>query len=248
MSQQPNNGFVREEMPLNPLMMRKMAIYGTPVEGSQQAPSMRPEFYNNNFRLKVWTGTKDQDGRAESITLKFDYEQIRMFLMHLHDIARSESTQPEKHVEKNLRMDTRPNAERGAKLPDGEVVYGRDENGMIYMVFGSWKKPHCVFKFGLTDWHQYYDQNGKPWAEGFASRRRAINWTDMVIKQIDNIIFRDQKEEPKKQQQGNRGGGGNRSGNGGGYGGGNRSSGGNGGGGYGGGNSGGSDLDDDLPY
>lgn len=234
------NGPTREEMPHNPLKLKKFKMYGEKIEGSDRSPSLQPEYYNNNFRFLVWTGVADDKDKGR-LLLKFAYQDFREFLYNLRDLAMNPDTTPFKSKVQNMRVDTRPGAERGARLPESDLFYGRDEQGLIYIVATAYKRPPCVFKFRLSEWHQYYESNGQPWTESKGSHRRAANWADMMISMIDMIMFRDCKEEEKRDNR--QGGYGAGSGGGNSYGGGNRQ----GGGGYGGGQ--GSTLDDDdTPY
>lgn len=212
--------------------LTSLQLKAKPAMGSKRPAGLAIKSWKNKPSLTVFSNVEGAP-RSGIFGLNLYPYQFMTFLAGLRRIATTPFIQGEKLTNKLVVFD-KPTQD---KQRIGDLVYGRDDNGILYVCLISADEQYPKIPFMFTQPRQYEHEGVTPQE---ASRDYCIGcldwWKALMPKHIaDNFV--DETKEPRPGQGGGYGGGG------GGY---NNNSG---GGGY---NSGGGGAsqpaDDDLPF
>lgn len=217
----------------------KLRVNGSaPLDGAQYPPSLGVSMVQNQPRIEIFTGTK-QDGKNLVLRAKFDTDNFYSVLAALGELVDGDNDT----MIKVANLQGPPHN----LFKDSTLVFGKDAEGVMFMSVMKKNAPNIKIKLLPSKYHNWTERDGAAMSEARVSRYFTKGW----IKRNENIMANVLDTHfTERQPGGNRGGGGgnfNRGGGGNNYGG-NRGGGNNyNSGGSGGGNSGGGDFGDEFP-
>lgn len=222
----------------------KLRLYAPPVQGSDRAPVLIPDVFENNPRLRVRTNVQN-DANKGYIEAAMNSKVFFKLMEGVRQLAKGELKNPDGTPSNGFRIENYGHPFlQGQRSKEKRIVsmtsVTKNPQGIISISITAGKsRPIIDFVLLEDDYHYFKDLNGNPMPEALSSSLAAIAWANMMEKYMTVALKKYVTPAwvlKRQQQQAN--GGGYGGGQGGGYGGGNRGGNnnyGNGGGNYGGG-------------
>ena len=228
----------------------KLALKGEKQEGSKGFPDLKLRFINNNPRITIYPNLESD---SSPINIAMDTVMMDFIIDTLNMAIRSKEPCGWTLDIKDKPWDRQANRRSEHFQVTGKIGIGRDENGVVFMKVGAYKRPSLKFNFKSPYLLDIKTKSGEAVSPSIESEIAATGWVRRITSMYYVVAATNFTENQGNGQQRNNNGGGYGGGNnnGGGYGGGNNNGGGNGGGGYGNNNQSkpsSSGWDNDIPF
>ncbi|EOC8614110.1 hypothetical protein ACI5OW_003247 [Salmonella enterica subsp. enterica serovar Schwarzengrund] len=187
------------------------------VEGGNSVPSLKISVAKNQPRITVYTGRKDQQGRAESIWARMSSYAFYNLLAILEQVAKGKPGQ--RFAMKNEKViDDRNNPGKKKQITESTTWVGKNDDGSVYIAVTAYQKPNIQFVFKPPRFHALVDESGQPLQIGVVSPLCALEFVRIHRAVLPSILATNFDGESRSVSNGgnnsynrnNNNGGGNR--------------------------------------
>lgn len=188
----------------------RLHLTAEPQAGGTKSPRLSIYYHKNKVSIEVRTNVpSDMDGQERGIIrAEIDPHVFFMFLSALRGAADgAPGERPERIRIKRPDFQKRNN---GEPVLECTLVFGKDQEGVVYISVLSWKKdrPAIRFPFAIDKFIELVKADGSPWSKADASVELARGYCKLWEQLIPQYMFNRYKQEEFKPRNGGGGGGG----------------------------------------
>lgn len=161
-------------------------MFAPRIDGCTGMPKLSFAELEGNPRVTVYTNNSNDNINKGIISAPMNPVTFFIFLDELIDIAKGPSGTVSR-VECKTR-ERLPDGKFGDIIPNTELLYGKDDEGMVWIGVRGKDRPNIKFEFKLSDFHRFIKPNKEPMSATEASCAQAIGTAECLKKVYGNVI------------------------------------------------------------
>jgi hypothetical protein len=157
-------------------------------------PSIRSKMVwasrNGHPRVTVYTNHPQEQGLKGILNAPMDALTFKIFARKFREVCLTEGEQ------KGNKVDCLGSAfdDQGKRIPNekrlvGELWFGKDANGIVWLSLVAPDRPRVKFELRLSEWHKIYF-NGQPLTEAEASKQQGLSYVETLVECFSDITKR----------------------------------------------------------
>lgn len=162
-----------DEVKIRNRVLDKYNMYATSTNlDFRQTPRLVWSEWRGNPRITVYTNNPKDTLNYGMINAPMNPETFFAFLNELEDMANGPNG-----VKGNLACYTRfknPEGGYGEKTLLSNLLFGKDDEGMIWLSVISGTRPKIKFEFTISDFHEFTFSDGRPVDKASSSKRQLL--------------------------------------------------------------------------
>lgn len=167
----------------------RLALYAPALEGDTRSPRLAWCIYKGNPRLTVFTNTKTDSVSSGIIPAPMDPRTFFAFLEALRACANGEPGKKGKVTCLTSNRDDNGNGSAtGEKVLLSEIVYGKDDQGIVWISVIAKDRPRIKFEHHISDYHEIFHGDGTPLSKSESSAAHAIATIDLAKEIYSEMI------------------------------------------------------------
>lgn len=160
-----------QEQPVDRIIeIDRLSLFAPALEGETRSPRLAWCIYKGNPRLTVFTNTKSDSVSNGVISAPMDPRTFFTFLERLKQLADGEPGKKGKISCMTTGRDENGNGSAtGEKVLLSELVYGKDDQGIVWISIVAKDRPRIKFEHHISDFHEIFHGDGSPCSKSESS-------------------------------------------------------------------------------